>query len=76
MKLGNDGFGWECGGPIEEIGVSYFCSWSKYFSAVGTAPQETSSVFVLARTSWTRPGAAGFSVSKNQKSLKQTCMAH
>ena len=53
-------------------GMSYFCNCSKYASAVGTAPQHTSSVLVDALTSWTRDGAGGFSVSKNHKSLKQT----
>lgn len=36
---------------VEDGGRSYFCSCSRYASAVGTAPQETSSVLVLARTS-------------------------
>ena len=53
-------------------GISYFCNWRMNASAVGTEPQETSNVFVLARTNWTREGAGGFSTSKNHKSLKQT----
>lgn len=32
-------------------GMSYFCNCSKYESAVGIAPQQTSRVLVLARTS-------------------------
>ena len=42
-------------------GKSYFCSWRRYASAVGTEPHETSRVLVLARTSWTLEGAGGFS---------------
>jgi len=53
-------------------GMSYFISCSRYASAVGTAPQHTSSVLVLALTSCTRDGAGGFSVSRNHRSLKHT----
>ena len=53
-------------------GMSYFISCRRYASAVGTAPQHTSSVLVLARTSCTRDGAGGFSVSRNHRSLKHT----
>lgn len=40
-------------------GISYFCSCSKYVSAVETAPQLTSREFVLARTNCTLAGACG-----------------
>lgn len=43
---------------------------------MGTAPQQTSRVLVLARTNCTREGAGGFSVSKNHKSLKHTWLFH
>jgi len=46
-------------------GRSYFCNCSRYASAVGTLPQQTSSVFVLALTSWTLDGAGGFSTRPN-----------
>lgn len=36
---------------VVDGGRSYFCSCNKYASAVGTAPQDTSRVFVLALTS-------------------------
>lgn len=39
--------------------MSYFCSCSKYVSAVETAPQLTSREFVLARTNCTLAGACG-----------------
>ena len=64
--------GWELGVKACDGGISYFCSCSKYASAVGTEPQQTSRVLVLARTSWTRDGGGGFSVSRNHRSLKQT----
>lgn len=55
-------------------GRSYFWSWRRYASAVGTAPQHTSKVLVLARTSWTRDGAGGFSVVL--KKSKQFSVRH
>ena len=64
--------GWELGVSACDGGMSYFCSCSKYASAVGTDPQQTSRVLVLARTNCTRDGGGGFSVSRNHKSLKQT----
>jgi len=69
--------GFACGTAVGVMacagGRSYFCSCSKYASAVGTPPQQTSKVFVLALTNCTREGAGGFSVSKNHRSLKHTC---
>jgi len=53
-------------------GMSYFINCRRYASAVGTAPQHTSSVLVLALTNCTRDGGGGFSVSRNHKSLKHT----
>lgn len=46
-------------------GRSYFCNCNRYASAVGTLPQHTSNVLVLALTNWTRDGAGGFSVNNN-----------
>ena len=59
------GAGAAAGAGVEAVvagGKSYFCSWRRYASAVGTEPQDTSRVLVLALTSWTREGAGGFSV--------------
>lgn len=50
-------------------GRSYFCNCNRYASAVGTLPQHTSNVLVLALTSWTREGAGGFSVNNNYVSM-------
>lgn len=48
--------------PVDPI--SYFCIWSRYASAIGTTPHDTSNVVVDALTSWTRGGAPGFSVNE------------
>ena len=57
-------------------GISYFCTWSKYASAVGTPPQQTSRLWVEALTNWTLEGGEGLSVSKYHKSLQQTWLFH
>ena len=53
-------------------GISYFCICRIYASACGIEPQQTSNELVEARTSCTRPGTAGLSVSKYHRSLQQT----
>ncbi len=51
-------------------GISYFWSWSRYMSAVDTAPQLTSKEFVLARTSCTREGGLGRSAKTKMQCRK------
>lgn len=53
-------------------GMSYFWTCNTYCSAVGTPCQQTSKLFVEARTSCTLPVAEGFSTSKYHKSLQHT----
>ncbi len=53
-------------------GISYFWSWSRYMSAVDTAPQLTSKEFVLARTSCTREGGLGRSAKKKCNAENQS----
>lgn len=57
---------------VEVGGMSYFWTCRIYCSAVGTPCQQTSKLFVEARTSCTLPVGAGFSTSKNHKSLQHT----
>lgn len=54
-----DGTGLDVGATAAAAGMSYFCSCSKYVSAVCAGPQLTSRLLVLARTSCTRVGAQG-----------------
>lgn len=54
-----EGTGLEVGAAAAAAGMSYFCSCSRYVSAVCAGPQLTSRLLVLARTSCTRVGAQG-----------------
>lgn len=65
LALGTaEGTGLEVGATDAAAGMSYFCSCSKYVSAVCAGPQLTSRLLVLARTSCTRVGAQGRSESR------------
>lgn len=59
-----EGTGLEVGATDAAAGMSYFCSCSRYVSAVCAGPQLTSRLLVLARTSCTRVGAQGRSESR------------
>lgn len=54
-----EGTGLEVGATAAAAGMSYFCSCSRYVSAVCAGPQLTSRLLVLALTSCTRVGAQG-----------------